>query len=279
VELLSGQIDAGRLSVASGGSGDPILFIHGFGFCKFTWRHVCQALADRFTYYALDLPGSGSSPAPHGFEYSLENLSDVVSDFIIAKNLENLTVVGWSLGGGVALLSLLRRSDQLNRRVKALCIIDGIAYPQKFPFFVGLLRTPVFGPALAGVLPAQSWASALLRHCYFDSSLITKEQIDEYGGHLRKKEVRHSLVQTARSIHPERAFEYIGRLNTIEVPSLLIWGREDRAVPLEIGQQLATELRGSSLKVIDRCGHMPQEERPGEVIAAIEQFEIALGSG
>ncbi len=276
---MSRHIDAGRLSVTSGGLGDPILFLHGFGFSKFTWRCVCQALQDRFTYYAIDLPGSGCSPAPHDLEYSLEYLSDVVSDFIIANNLKKLTLVGWSLGSGVALLSLLRHSAQLRGRIKALCIIDGIAYPQNFPFFVGLLRIPILGPALLGVLPAETWATAVLRHCYFDRSLITKEQIHEYGGHFHKKEVRQCLIQMARSIHPERAFEYIGRLNTIEIPSLLIWGREDRAVPLEIGRRLARELKGSSLKIIEQCGHMPHEERPSEVIAAIKQFEITIGSG
>ncbi len=272
-------IDAGRLSVTSGGSGDPILFIHGYGFSKFTWRYVCGALQNSFTYYAIDLPGSGSSPAPHDCECSLEYLSDVVSDFIITNDLKNLTLAGWSLGSCIALLSLLRHSAQLSRRIKALCIIAGIAYPQKFPFFVGLLRIPIFGPALLGVLPAQAWATAVMRHSYFDRSLITKEQIQEYGGHFRKKEVRQCLIQMARSAHPEHAVEYIRRLNTIQLPSLLIWGREDRAVPLEIGQQLAKELKSSSLRIIEHCGHMPQEERPGAVIAAIKQFESALGSG
>jgi pimeloyl-ACP methyl ester carboxylesterase len=206
-------------------------------------------------------------------------MSDVIADFIITKNLKNLTLVGWSLGSGVALLSLLRHSAQLIQRIKALCIIDGIAYPQKFPFFVGLLRMPIFGPALLGIVPAESWATAVLRHCYFDRSLITKEQTHEYGGHFRKKEVRQCLIQLARSIDPERAVEHISHIKTIEIPSLLIWGHEDRVVPLEIGQRLARELKRSSLKIIEQCGHMPQEERPSEVIAAIKQFEVALGSG
>jgi pimeloyl-ACP methyl ester carboxylesterase len=275
---LTSDIDAERLSVASGGSGDPILFIHGFGFNKFTWRYVCPALQDRFTYYAIDLPGSGGSPAPDDGKYSLEYLSDVVSDFIIANNLRNLTVAGWSLGSGIALLSLLRHGEELNQRIKALCIIDGIAYPQKFPFFVGLLRIPIFAPALLDVLPAEWCATAVLRNCYFDRSLITNEQIHEYGGHFRKHESRQCLIQIARSIHPEHASQYIDRLHTIETPALLIWGREDRAVPLEIGQRLARELKHSSLKIIEECGHMPHEERPAEVVAAIRQFEDTLGA-
>jgi pimeloyl-ACP methyl ester carboxylesterase len=271
--------DIDRLTVTSGGSGDPILFIHGFGFSKFTWRHVCQELQDSFTYYAIDLPGSGSSPARHDFECSLENLSDVVADFIIRKDLTSLTLAGSSLGGGLALLSLLRHSAELSPRIKSLCIVDGIAYPQKFPFFVGLLRIPILGRALLDVLPPDWHATAVLRYCYFDRSLITNEQIQEYGGHLRKKEVRKCLVQTARSIDTARLSEYIDRLNTIEIPSLLIWGREDRVVPLQIGQRLARELKRSRLKIIEQCGHIPHEERPSEVSAAIKQFGTAADRG
>src|SRR4051812_20354431 len=89
------------LALSVGGSGPPILFIHGFGSSKFTWRHVCLGVRDIFTYYSIDLPGSGASPAPRYFDYSLEHLSDVVCEFIVQKDLSNLTVVGASFGGGV----------------------------------------------------------------------------------------------------------------------------------------------------------------------------------
>ena len=266
------HMDIDRLAVASGGSGAPVLLIHGFGFSKFTWRHLCQSLGDSCTYHAIDLPGAGSSPSPPDFEYSLERLSDVVADFIVRKDLRNLMLVGWSLGGGVALLSLLRHAPELMPRIKKLCIIDGIAYPQKFPFFVGLLRIPILGPALQRFLPAGALARTVLRYCYSDPRLITKEQFREYAGHLRKKEVRQALTRTARSIDARRLSDYIARINTIDVPTLLIWGSEDRAVPLEIGLRLANELKRSRLVVIEGCGHMPQEERPDEVIAAVRQF-------
>jgi pimeloyl-ACP methyl ester carboxylesterase len=64
-------------------------------------------------------------------------------------------------------------------------------------------------------------------------------------------------------------------LSSIDVPSLLIWGREDRVVPLQIGQRLARELKHSALSIIERCGHMPHEERPDEVIAAVKRFNQA----
>jgi pimeloyl-ACP methyl ester carboxylesterase len=265
------HFDLDKLAVTCGGSGDPALFVHGFGFTGFTWRHVCRSVGDSFAYYAIDLPGCGNSPAPDGFDYSLENISDVVADFIVRKDLKALLLVGWSLGSGIVLLSVLRHPE-LGSRIKSLCIIDGIAYPQKFPFFVGLLRVPMLGHAISEMVPAEVQASSVLKFCYFDKRLITKEQISEYARHLRKKGVRQALMKVARSIDTNRLSEYISQLNTIDLPSLLIWGREDRAVPVEIGYRLAKELKHSSLTVIERCGHMPHEERPDQVIAALRQF-------
>ena len=266
------DIDVDRLSVVSGGSGDAVLLIHGFGFSKFTWRHICQSLAHTFTYYAVDLPGAGNSLVSGNFDFSLESLADVIARLIIRRNLKSLTLVGWSLGGGIALLALLRHRRELSGRVKALCIVDGIAYPQKFPFFVGLPRIPVLGSALVNFPSAQLLARAMLRFCYFDRSLITHEQIAEYASHLQKETVRRALIKTARSIDVDRLTKYIAQLGLIDVPALLIWGRDDRVVPLRIGQQLATELKHSKLIVVERCGHMPHEERPDEMIAIMQRF-------
>ncbi len=269
------DIDVDSLSVTSGGLGDPALFIHGFGFSKFTWRHVCRSLADTFTYYAIDLPGAGNSPASDDFDYSLETFADLVATFIVRRDLKHLTLVGWSLGGGIALLALLRHRLELLGRVKALCIVDGIAYTQSFPFFVGLLRIPALSPLLVNLFSKEIQARAVLRYCYFDSSLITNEQIVEYGSHLRNNSVRRALIKTARSIDPERLARYVAQLSSIEVPSLLIWGREDQVVPLQIGERLARELKHSTMIVVEQCGHMPHEERPEEVISAIRRFNKA----
>src|SRR5713101_135959 len=117
------KFDASRLAVATGGAGEPAIFVHGFGSDKFTWRHVCDGLTDVFSFYAIDLPGSGESPAPRHFHYTLENFADVLTDFIIMKDLKKLTLVGTSLGAAVVLLALLRNRDELARRVRSLCLL------------------------------------------------------------------------------------------------------------------------------------------------------------
>jgi pimeloyl-ACP methyl ester carboxylesterase len=90
--------DPGRVAVKTGGAGDPALFVHGFGSNKLIWRDVWEGLRDVFSFHAIDLPGCGESPTPKGFRYTLNRLADLLTDFIVKKDLKNLTLVGSSLG-------------------------------------------------------------------------------------------------------------------------------------------------------------------------------------
>jgi len=265
-------IDVDRLSVAVGGAGNPAVFVHGFGANKWTWRYLSRGMQDNFTYYLIDLPGSGMSPAPKRFNYTIENFADVIAAFIVRKNLHNVTLIGKSLGGGIVLLTMLRHSDDLRTRIKRICIIDGIAYPQQFPFFISFLRNPVLGPVLVEGLLPEVQARLVLDYCYFDPTLITDKQVQIYAQPLRRREVRDALQKTARLIDTQRLSKYIPMYKTIDVPSLLIWGRYDRVVPLEIGTRLTRELPQARMVVVDRCGHTPDEERPQQVILALKRF-------
>src|SRR6476620_2160325 len=86
------KFDASRLAVTSGGTGEPAIFVHGLGSNKFIWKRVCDGLRDVFSFYAIDLPGCGESPAPRHFRYTLEHFADVLTDFIVMKDLKKLTL-------------------------------------------------------------------------------------------------------------------------------------------------------------------------------------------
>jgi len=115
------KFDASRLAVTSGGTGEPAIFVHGLGSNKFIWKRVCDGLRDVFSFYAIDLPGCGESPAPRHFRYTLEHFADVLTDFIVMKDLKKLTLVGTSFGGAVILIALLRNKDELASR-SGLCV-------------------------------------------------------------------------------------------------------------------------------------------------------------
>lgn len=253
------RFDASRLAVATGGAGDPAVFVHGFGSNKLIWEGVCQGLADVFSFYAIDLPGSGESPAPKHFHYTLEHFADVLTDFIAMKDLKRVTLVGASLGATVILLALLRNRAELTPRVRSLCLIDAIAYPQDLPFFLEILRTPVLGPAALN-LPS------------FVKDLPAIFLPPGYARYYGRKRVREALIRTARLIDAESLAPYARRLKTIDLPTLVIWGRKDGVVPLRLGRRLVRDLPNARLMIIDNCDHWPHQECPAEVVAALKEF-------
>lgn len=265
-----------NLATSCAGAGPPALLVHGFGGSKYTWRFLQHRLANLYTTIAVDLPGSGDSNTPINFSYSLQGFANVLIELVTHKDLQNLTLITHSLGAGIAFITLIKGNDTFRRRIKAICIIDGICYPQDLPFFVSLLRIPVLGAAISDLAPVRMQAEAVLRYCYFDKSRITEEQIQTYANYLQRRGVREALRRTARVINQAELSAYIPSLAHIGAPCQLIWGKYDSVVPLSLGERLAKSLPHARLDIIDDCGHMPQEECPQEVENILRRFAAEL---
>ena len=140
----------------------------------------------------------------------------MLTDFIVLKDLKRLTLVGSSLGAAIILVALLRNRDELVPRVRALCLINAVAYPQDFPFFIEILRAPltpfVLDFPFFARIPARRRAAA-------------------------------AIIKTARLLNAKRLARYVERFRTIYLPTLVIWGRKDGIVPLRVGKRLARDLR------------------------------------
>ena len=264
-----------QLAADRGGSGPPALFVHGFGSSKYTWRSVCAGLRDVFSYHAIDMPGAGDSPAPANFDFALENLSDTLAQYIVSNDLKNLTVVSSSLGAAITFIAILRNFPSLAPRIGSLCIIDGACYPQRFPFFVDLLRWPVLAGLSERADPpkevAELLARTILNYLFFDASRITDDRIKEYAGYVTNRENRRAIAQIARSLDMVVLSRYVPLLKTVTMPTLVIWGSEDRVIPLENGRRLVRDLPNAQFFAIERCGHLPQEERADDVIALLRR--------
>jgi pimeloyl-ACP methyl ester carboxylesterase len=217
------------------------------------------------------LKGCGRSPKPLDTHYSTEEKADDIYKLILEEELTNLTLVGNSLGGAIALLVALRLAKEKSDRLSKLILIDSAGDKGHLPFFLKLLRS-ILGTPMIYLAPSKLAAMMTLRMCYYDSRKTTKEQINAYAAPLASRAGRHALLQTARQCIPANADELIAQMGTITVPTLILWGREDRVIPLKVGQQLQQLLPNSTLEVIEHCGHIPQEEKPDETIACISRF-------
>lgn len=264
-----------RLFYEKTGKGAPVLLIHGFGASTFTWRHIAPTLAQNHEVVAVDLKGFGQSDKPLDEQYSIFDQASLLKQLILDHDLRNLTIVGHSFGGGVALMLALDDDPQLEGRVSKLVLLDTIAYPQDIPVFFKMLDTPVVSHLGVRVVPPSVQARVALRIAYLDNSKIHDEDVEMYAAPLRTAAGKHAIIHSARQIVPERMNEISERYRSISVPTLIAWCDHDRIVPLDVGLKLRRTLPHARLKIIKGCGHMPQEEQPAATLGLIQDF---LGS-
>src|SRR5437667_8377467 len=127
------------------GSGDPILCLHGLGANRFTWGHFITPFSQTNKLILVDLRGFGASPKPSDNHYSIEEHADDIYKIILRDDLKRLTLIGNSLGGGVALLTTMRLCEQDPARLSKLVLIDAGAYKEYLPGYLKLMRTFIGG--------------------------------------------------------------------------------------------------------------------------------------
>lgn len=261
---------------------DVFVLVHGYGASSFTWRYWTSRLAELGHVVLIDLKGFGRAPKPDDDRYAPADQAWLVRRLIEERDFRNVTLVGHSLGGGVALLTTLDllgvgsegvapgRPD--HGRLRRLVIVSGAAYAQRMPPFVALADWPRLSPRLFRLVGPRKVVKVALRAVVHDPSRVTVEQIDGYAGPLASREAVQALLATARMIEPPDLPAIIRRYPEITVPTLLLWGRQDHVVPMSVGERLAEELPDARLHVFERCGHLPAEEVPADSLAVLEGF-------
>ena len=254
------------------GKGDPLLCLHGFGGSLYSWRNFIEPLSPDYQLILIDLKGFGKSPKPKDKRYSPFDHAELIYQFILDHNLTRLRLIGNSFGGGLSLLLsvMLRERGEL-QRLKSLILIDSGAYQEYLPLYLKFLSVPLINLGVY-LIPSESAVRAILRKAYYDVKKISDEQIRAYAAPLSEPGARHALLETGKQVVPPNFDELVVKYKTIETPALIIWGRQDQVLPLESGERLSRDLRNSTLKVIDQCGHIPQEEKPEETIPLVLDF-------
>jgi len=250
------------------GEGDVVFMLHGFGSSTYSWEKTAPLLQQRgFRVYALDMKGFGWSDKPKGDDYSPLALAEGVNDWMSAMGLKEVVFVGNSLGGAIAVLMSIQHPD----KVRSMVLVDAAGYPMDFPLIVRVARIPTAG-FFVNLFYGQWLVKWTLKEVVFDNEGITREQLDAYHDRLRTRNGLRSMMALARALDLSEFEEYADRARRLEVPTLLIWGQEDKWVPLEVGHRYDKELPNSRLVVIPECGHIPQEEKPRLTADLITDF-------
>jgi len=259
-------VEGVRLRYVRAGTGPAVVLLHGFASSIFTWRDVVPALARGHDVVALDLPNFGGS-AIHP-DLPPAAYPRLVTGLMNRLGLDRASLVGNSLGGGTAVLVAAHHPE----RVDHLVLIDSVGYnlaAKDRPF---LLRATGWKPVsrVVEALPVRRAVVTLaLRQVFHDDRLVTAERIDEYVAPL----LRPGAVAAAQILLASGDDMGLpGIVARVRAPTLVIWGRQDRWVPVEQADRFLATIPGSRKVVIEGCGHLPQEERPAEVVRLLEEF-------
>jgi pimeloyl-ACP methyl ester carboxylesterase len=253
------------------------VLLHGYAGSSYTWRYWAPRLTSRGRVLTVDLKGFGDAPKPEDGRYAPGDLADLVVALLRELDLRNVTLIGHSLGGGVALLTALRLHDSGEDRLARLVLIGSPAYRQKLPPLVPLSKVPGLTAPLLEMIGAKRAVRSVLRQIVFDPDGVTEEQVDAYARPLATREGVLAAMAAGRSIVPDDLDAMAARYPDIDVPALVLWGDHDRVVPLRIGERLASDLPNARLVVMERCGHVPPEEHPEASFAHLEDYLDGTG--
>ena len=255
-----------------GANGPPLLLLHGFGTNGYTWSRWVPILSRTHRVYVVEMKGFGDAPKPRDDRYSPLAQADLLNRWILRQDLQDLTVVGHSLGGGVALLTALGFQNENRSRIRRLVLIAGIAYPQTLSRYLRLLGNRVWGPLLLRILPLRRVFRIALARAYHPSRPVSESHVEAYVRPLRTSSGRYALSRAAAQLAAPESVVLAKRYREVDLPTLLLWGRDDPVVPLWVAERLQAELPNARLEILDRCGHMPQEEAAEESIRVLRQF-------
>jgi len=261
-----------KINYYEAGQGKPVILLHGFGACAYTWRLLGPELAGERRVFTIDLKGHGFSDKPQDGKYAVSDQAGMVAAFVRGRNLQDTVLIGNSMGGAVALMSYFHLREESPSRVKALVLIDSAGYPQKMPWFIKMARIPVLNTLGAALLSPRFATAMVLRKCYYNKDKITDEMIDTYAYYGSLPGAAEAVRQTAKQIVPPDMEAMIAQYKTVSVPTLIIWGEQDKVVPLENARNFQRDIPDSELVILPRCGHLPQEEERLETRRLIQAF-------
>ena len=232
------RVGSYRVHYFVGGKGKPLVLIHGLGARSEDWMPEMPAYAKNgFRVYAIDLLGCGRTDRPD-IAYTIGQQADLIYGFLGAMKVDKADVIGWSMGGWVALEFALQHPQRVDR----LVAMDSAGLKFKTDLSPEILEPN-------NISQLKRLETILLSHTYYIPGFVQRDL-------LRTMERNRPVVQrTLQSLLREDG-DFAGRLGQLQMPVLLVWGVDDDLMPPSVGLQMHGAIPQSVLELYSGCGHM-----------------------
>ena len=245
----------------------PLVLIHGTGASLHTWEESVKLLTDSFRVITLDLPAYGlTGPNPKRI-YSQAFYVQFIDEFLKSIHVNKCIIGGNSLGGAIA----WNYTYEHPTKVEKLILIDAAGYPmisESKPIAFTLAQIPVLKHMLNYITP-RFLAKKSVMNVYDDPTKVTEKVVDRYFDLFLREGNRQAFVDRMNfSTYPD----HLTRIRSIKTPTLIIWGENDKLIPIENAQKFHADLPNDTLVVLEKTGHIPMEENPNRTVDAICLF-------
>jgi pimeloyl-ACP methyl ester carboxylesterase len=247
-----------------GDIGSPIILLHGGNGSIEFWLYNLTALAQDRRVYAFDMVGSGKSDYPDG-SYSLEYQANFLHDFMAAMQIDTATLIGNSMGGGIALTFTRLYPD----RVDKLVLIDSMGLGREISLGIRLITLPFIVNLLR---PGRWMMPTMLKSNFYHGKNIPLAWIELRYPIFAIPDRNRVILRIGQSnfnlcgVRPEVYRSIVDSLPDIIQPTLIVWGKFDRIIPVKHAYSAAEKLPNCQLHIFSECGHHPYLEYP-------EQFD------
>lgn len=266
------QVNGLRVRYRSAGERGPVLvLLHGIGRTLEDWSQNMLELGQSHRVFAPDFPGCGFSDKPT-LPYTTPFLAGFVRDFMRALNLERVTLVGNSMGGGIS----LEFAVQFPELLEGLVLVAPAGMGPKGAQFLGLCSIPVFGELISR--PSRVGSKRALELLFADRNMMTQARAErdfELSSQPGATRAFLKMLRFMANRHGAKPAFYNRSLENaanVRVPTLVVWGVQDHILPVEYAPVAAKTIPGSRLQVYDPCGHFPMLERAGEFNVLLVEF-------
>jgi pimeloyl-ACP methyl ester carboxylesterase len=253
-----------------GDCGSPIILLHGGNGSIEFWLYNLPALAAHHRVYAFDMVGSGKSDYPDR-SYSLADGAEFLCGFMSALKIEKATLIGNSMGGGVALEFTKLYPD----RVDKLVLVDSMGFGREISLGIRLITLP----AVVSLLRPGRWMiPAMLRSNFYDGKQLPPEWIEFRYPIFAIPGRNRVILRIGQSnfnlagVLPQVYQPILDSLPNISQPTLIIWGESDRIIPVKHARIAAAGIPNSQLHIFPDCGHHPYLEYPAEFDRLVLDF-------
>jgi pimeloyl-ACP methyl ester carboxylesterase len=273
IEVKTATVHGRGISYVEAGSGPVLLLIHGMAGTAENWNSVIEPLALRNTVIAADFPGHGLS-APGGGDYSLGSLASGLRDLMLTLGHERATLVGHSLGGGVA----LQFTYQFPEMVERLVLVSSGGLGRDVSPILRAAALPGADLFIAATAGIGSQAGSLVGRGLGMLGVRPSADVAEIArgyASLADPERRKAFLASLRAVvgADGQRVAALDRLYLAEaLPLLILWGEGDPIIPVAHAEEAHRALPDSRLEIFAGVGHVPQLESPGAFIAAVQRF-------